>query len=48
MALIAQVLGHLDFKAGVQHLTNPARQQPTIAGELDLLGACRSDQKLNS
>ena len=36
MALISQVLGHLDLQAALEHLADQPRQQPAIAGELDL------------
>jgi hypothetical protein len=42
VALVAQVIGHLDLQARLQHVAHQRRQQPALAGQLDTLGPGRS------
>ena len=46
VALIAQMVCHLDLKPGLKHLAHQPRQQAAVAGQLHTLGAGTLNQKL--
>ncbi len=46
MTLVAQMLGHLDLQAGLEHLAHQTRQQPPVAGQLHALSTRPGHQML--
>ena len=47
VTLTAQMLGHLDLQAGLEHLAHQPGQQTALAGQLHALSASLSDQPLS-